>query len=212
MADGAATQARRQRPARFTDLRLWAGLGLLAASAVAGALILSPDGDAVSVWRATRDLSVGAVPADLEAVEVAGTAAGHYARPGETLTGVLRWPVAAGELLPLSALSEPTSGPTRQVTVPVDPLHAPMSLQPGDRVDVWSTPRADASVPAEPEPRLVLAAASVASVSEESLGIGGELGVVLAVPADEVAGVVGATRAAVLDLVAVPVTSQVEVQ
>jgi hypothetical protein len=119
----------------------------------------------------------------------------------QPIDGVLRWPVLAGELVPRSAVATSPPEPTRAVTVPVDPLHAPPALQPGDRVDVWSSP-ADGSGP----PLLVLAAVPVASASPEQ-GLGGEIGVVLDVPMDDVAGIVAAARSGVVDLVAVPAAS-----
>jgi hypothetical protein len=123
--------------------------------------------------------------------------------------GRLRWPIGSGELIPRGALDDGAGPAIRRVTVPVDPLHAPAALQPGDVVDVWSMPRPDTAVdPARGlEPALVLPAAVVASVAEDALGLGGEVGVVLEVPLDVVPSVVAATRTGVVDLVAVPATS-----
>lgn len=203
----AAPAATRQRVARLADPRLWGGAVLITVSAVLGAALLSGGADTVTVWQATRDLSVGARPVDVEPVEVdRAIAAGRYAGPDAPATGVLQRPVAAGELVPAAALGPAAATPTRRVTVPVDPLHAPPVLVPGDVVDVWASPR-------EPEgtgaaPALVLADALVADVSADSTGLGGELGVVLDVPLERVPEVVRATRAGVVDLVAVPVSSQ----
>lgn len=203
-----APVAARQRPARFSDLRLWLGILLLVGSTAAGSLLLSRGEDTVTVWRATRDLSPGAPPTGLEQVAVSHDVAGAgYARPGDVLVGRLRWPIATGGLLPLAALDAPTRDDTRQVTVPVDPLHAPVALQAGDRVDVWSMPRPESGAPDGPGPRLVLPAAVVTSVAADSIGIGGEIAVVLEVPSGVVASVVAATRSGVVDLVAVPATS-----
>jgi hypothetical protein len=82
-----------------------------------------------------------------------------------------------------------------------------VALQAGDVVDVWSMPRPDATASDGAEPDLVLPAAVVASVAEDSIGIGGEIAVVLEVPSEVVAAVVSATRTGVVDLVAVPATS-----
>lgn len=80
------------------------------------------------------------------------------------------------------------------MTVPVDPLHAPPALQRGSLVDVWS-------VPGDPEQGgvLVLPAVSVADVSTDALGMGGELAVVLDVPSGQVAAVVDAARGGGVD-------------
>ena len=82
-----------------------------------------------------------------------------------------------------------------------------MALAAGDIVDVWSMPRPDSALSEGVEPALVLPAAVVTSVAEDAIGIGGEIAVVLEVPADVVPSVVAATRTGVVDLVAVPATS-----
>lgn len=203
----AAPAAVRQRRARIGDLRLWAGVALLTASAGAGFVWVGGGEDTVTVWRATRDLGAGAAAADLEAVQVPpAVAAAGYLGPADDLTGRLRWPVAAGELLPGGALARSADADTRQVTVPVDPLHAPVGLVAGDVVDAWVSPRTDAATAVDAD--LVLGGATVAAVSAEAAGLGGELAIVLEVPAAEVASVVAASRGGVLDLVAVPPGSQ----
>lgn len=202
-----APAAVRQRRARVGDLRLWAGVALLAVSALAGFVMVGGGDDTVTVWRATRDLGVGAEVADLEAIRVApGVAAAGYLGPADDLAGRLRWPVAAGELLPAGSLAPSTDADMRRVTVPVDPLHAPVGLVAGDVVDAWVTPRADTT--SAVDAGLVLGGLTVAAVSAESVGLGGELGIVLEVPAADVSRVVAAARGGVLDLVAVPQASQ----
>lgn len=198
-ADAAVPRVRRMGRATWGDARLWLGLALVAASMLVGARLMADGDDTVTVLRATRDLSVGARLDGLVAVRMPRDAAQPYL--DQPIDGVLRWPVLAGELVPRSAVATSPPEPTRAVTVPVDPLHAPPALQPGDRVDVWSSP-ADGSGP----PLLVLAAVPVASASPEQ-GLGGEIGVVLDVPMDDVAGIVAAARSGVVDLVAVPAAS-----
>lgn len=203
-----APAATRQGTARYSDLRLWLGILLLVGSTSAGYLLLSRGEDTVTVWRATRDLAPGTPPTGLEQVEVSREVAGAgYARPGDVLEGRLRWPIATDGLLPLAALDTAPRPDTRHVTVPVDPLHAPVALQAGDIVDVWSMPRPDAGTGDARAPDLVLPAAIVTSVAGDAIGIGGEIAVVLEVPAGVVAAVVAATRTGVVDLVAVPATS-----
>ena len=203
----AAPAATRQRTARYSDLRLWLGILLLVGSTVAGYLLLSQGEDTVTVWRATRDLAPGTPPTALEQVAVSREVAGEgYARPGDELVGRLRWPIPAGGLVPLAALGDESRTDAREVTVPVDPLHAPVALQEGDIVDVWSMPRPDSASAEGRAPVLVLPAAVVASLAADAIGIGGEIAVVLEVPTDVVASVVAATRSGVIDLVAVPAT------
>lgn len=202
-----APAAVRQRRARLGDLRLWSGVALLAVCAVVGFAWVGGDEGTVTVWRATRDLGAGSAPADLEAVQVASeVAAAGYLGPVDDLDGRLRWPVAAGELLPAGSLAVPTDADMRQVTVPVDPLHAPVGLVAGDVVDAWVTPRSDTA--SALDAGLVLSGALVSAVSTDAIGLGGELGIVLEVPVADVPRVVAAARGGVLDLVAVPQRSQ----
>lgn len=208
-----APAARRLRTAGLGDLRLWLGIALVVVAMIVGASVMTAGSDTVLVMRAGHDLSVGSVPVDLVPVAVNRTAAGDAYLPGDLGSGdptagaVLVRPVRAGELVPRSALGPPVSEPMRQVTVPVDPVHAPPGLRAGDLVDVWASAPATSAEPSR-VPRTVVRDVTVVAVSAESLGVGGELAVVLAVAEDAVADLVAASRASVVDLVAVPVDSQ----
>lgn len=206
--EGRSPAATRQRRAGLADVRLWAAVLLLAGSAALGAWALRADEETVTVWRATRDLSVGAAAVDLETVEIDATlAAAGYLGPADDVSGALRWPVSAGELLPRGSVAGDQAPSTRRVTVPVDPLHAPVGLQAGDLVDAWVTPRSDAGA-STVDAGLVLSGVAVAAVSADGVGLGGELGIVLDVPVADVPRVVAAARGGLLDLVAVPAGSQ----
>ena len=188
------------------DVRLWLGIALVVGSVVVGVRVMSVEDNTVLVLRAARDLSAGSAPVDLEPVRINAVAAGGEYLTEQPAAGVVvRWPITAGELVPRSAIAPSHDVQMREVSVPVDPLHAPPGLQSGDRVDVWSAPREN-----EPgSPTLVLSSVAVASVASDDIGIGGEIGVVLSVPAELVAAVVSASRSGVIDLVAVPLRSQV---
>jgi len=200
-----APAARRLPRARFGDIRLWLGLALVVVSVVMGARLLNADEDTVVVLRATRDLAVGAPISALVPVQVSRAAVGDEYLAGQPdETAILRWPVTAGELVPRSAIVPQSQANVREVAVPVDPLRAPPGLAPGDLVDVWSSQAESAAG----QPRLVLANARIADVATDDVGISGDMGVVLTVPAEAVASVVGASRSGVVDLVAVPIESQ----
>ena len=75
---GQEGRAARQSRARLSDARVWGGATLLVLSALAGALLLGRSGDEVAVLQATRDLSIGSVPVDLQPVLVPRAIADSY--------------------------------------------------------------------------------------------------------------------------------------
>ncbi|WP_134772693.1 hypothetical protein [Ornithinimicrobium flavum] len=109
-------------------------------------------------------------------------------------THLLR-PVAAGELIPATALGSAREALDKTVSVPVD-LNAASALSTGSVVDVWvSRKDPDALGEAFLDPELLLAGAVVDHVPAESAGLGAGLGrpaVAVVVPADEVGGVIAA--------------------
>ena len=199
--------ARRFAPPGWRDARLWLGVALLVGSMAIGAVVLGDRSDTVLVLRAARDLSVGAPVLDVAPVAVPAEVAAGYLRADEDTDGSLRLPVAAGDLVPRSALSGPSTAPVRAVTVAVEPLHAPSGLAAGDRVDLWSTATASTTDPASAA-RLVLADVLVTGVAADDAGLSGASGVTLEVPQARVGDVVRAGRGAVIDLVAVPIGAQ----
>jgi len=118
---------------------------------------------------------------------------------------VLR-PIGAGEFIPINAISSVPIVDSRVVTVSVDPLHVAIGLNAGDQVDVWASGEDGGS--ALP-PVLVLSGLTVVEVATDVVGTGGEIGVVLQVPVSKVPDLVSALRSGVIDLVKVPVESQV---
>jgi Flp pilus assembly protein CpaB len=187
---------------------------LLVASMFIGARMLSQGSETVTVWQAARDLSVGSAAIHVQPVTVAlGGSTDDYLPATEQPAGRLRYPITAGELIPRSALILDGEAPSRVVTVGVHPLHAPVDLAPGDRVDVWSTP-SDSSTTRSTRvgeamgPFLVLESIEVEKVSTDSLG--SQLAVVLRVSPDQVASLVEAVRGGAVDLVSIPILSQTQ--
>ena len=199
--------AKRLRIVRWRDLRLWVGLAIMVVAMFAGAFLLSRGEQTTTVWRASSDLSIGSVPMATPVTVALGEAQGQYLPASEPLTGQLRWPVAAGDLIPRGALGYSPLLDARLVTLPVDPLHAPVHLATGDIVDIWSTP-AEVAGGIAAKPVLVFSRVTVAEAAVDAVGIGGEIAVVVEVPADGAAQLVAAARSGLIDLVAVPITSQ----
>lgn len=173
----------------------------------AGAWLMRPSSDAVQVWRATVDLPTGSTPR-AEAVSVRlGSIVGSYLRADSPLVGRMLMPVPAGALIPAAAVGAAPAVPMREVTVPVDPQHAPVDLTSGMVVDVWGTPMEVAGSQAAGTPSLVLPRTVVAAVGTQPSGISGALSVVLEVPSEETESVLAAARTGTIDLVLIPVES-----
>lgn len=203
-------RAKRRRP-RVTDMRMWVGLIFVVGSMFIGAVVLSGDDDSVTVWQATRDLGAGAPLSDLTPVTVQlGSAGDAYLQADTDPVGSLNWPLKAGQLVPLAAVGNASDDGMRFVSVPVEALHMPPGLLPGDVVDVWvaETDVSGASV----APRLAVAQVRVADVVSEVTGLGGSVPVVLALPEQRVPEVVAAIRSGAIDLIAVPIVEQGEGQ
>jgi len=171
-----------------------------------GALVLSSGQHTSNVWRATRDLAVGSVP-EVEAVALSlGESESVYLSATQHPHGRMKYPIAVGGLIPVDAVGAALPAVTRLVTIPVDPMRAPVAISAGDVVDIWvSAPKANDGIP--PIPTLVLSNIRVAEVDREFTGVGGELPVVLDVVESQTAQLIGATRGE-LSLVLVPLASQ----
>lgn len=203
----AQVPAKRMRVVRWRDLRLWAGLVIIVLAMFAGAFMLSRGEQTTTVWRASNDLSIGSAPIATPVTVALGEVQDQYLPASEPLTGHLRWPVAAGDLIPRGALGYSPLLNARLVTLPVDPLHAPVNLAAGDVVDIWSTP-ADSSGGVSAQPVLVLPSITVAEVAADAVGVGGEIAVVVEIPQAAADQLVAAARSGLIDLVAVPIASQ----
>lgn len=197
--------AARPQRAWWRDVRVAAGIALIIFCMLVGARLLSGGADTVTAWQATRDLAPGAVvaPDDVIAVAVPSSLVGVYADGAGLPTAPLDRPLLAGELLPVPG--ETTGVDARWVTVPVEPLHAPVDLAAGELVDVWSTEGGDLGV--VPRPELVLEGVLVSQVAVDGVGLGGEYGVVLEIDPRAAAALIAAVRSGGIDLVRVPVVA-----
>ena len=219
MVDLASPRAARLPLPRWWDARFAAGVLLVLASVVGGARLVAAADHYDRVWVARHPLAVGqqVAAADLTVGKARlHGGAEHYLSADAALPAgaVVVRAVGAGEMVPLGAVSA-TGLPAdrRLVSVPVAPGHFPSDLARGQVVDVYLTPKAHtaatasgASTPAN-LPRLVLAGAAIASRDGGSHAFGtasSVVGVVLSVPAEDVAALVGAVEGGSIDLVRVP--------
>jgi len=201
----ASPPAERRRRSWWRDGRVLGGVAILLVCTVVGARLLASGDDSVQVWQAARDLASGTVPmdGDLVMIDVPAGAAAAYAPASAPLGSPLDRPVLAGEFIPVPMAADAVDA--RWVTLPVEPLHAPADLAPGDRIDVWSTSDIDLTV--LPVPELVLGGVLVSAVTADAMGIGGEYGVTVEVDPPDAEILVTAVRSGALDIVRTPVVT-----
>jgi hypothetical protein len=205
-----APPATRLKPPSWLDGRLIVGVVLVLASVVVGAKVVASSGHFDQIWAASHDLAPGTTLTkdDLVVVKVRfhDHGGGYYSAAGKSLVGrTTIAPLSAGELIPAAAVPAKSPTQTRLVTVPVPKLHMPhVNDLEGQQVDLYVT--ADNNLGgAQPAPQLVLANVTVANVIEpSSLAGSADSGVVLQVPTQYVAAVVGAVESGSIDVVRVP--------
>jgi hypothetical protein len=172
-------QAQRLRPPSWRDPRLLVGLLLVLASVAVGSRVVAAADDTVAVFTAPRALVPGdrVAAADLTVVQVRlDEALGRYVPASEGLPdgAVALRAVAAGELLPRSALGSADELVRRPVGVPVEgPV--PAGLAKGALVDVWVSEPDPGRAGTFTDPRRLAEAAEVAEVTDGggALGAGG---------------------------------------
>jgi hypothetical protein len=185
--------ARRSSSPGWRDPRLWIGLAIVGVSMVAGALVLGTSDETVPVWAAADTLGAGHVlTADDLAVRRVrfddGDAASLYFRADRSLPPGLRLghEVAAGELLPRTAVSRATGHDLRQVPVSVARDQVPAAVGVGDLVDVYLRPSSRTGCAGTPvcDGQPVLSGVTVADAppTDETFGSDGSRMLVLAMP------------------------------
>jgi hypothetical protein len=145
----ASPSAARAPGRSWRDPRLMAGIVIVAACVLLGARLFASADDTVAVWSVGADLPAGSVlsTADLERVDLRfGTpeVAGRYLPADAPLpTGsMLTRDVAAGELLPRTAVGTGEPADVVEVPLAVTAEAVPATLRAGEVIDVWVTPAA----------------------------------------------------------------------
>ena len=171
----ASDPVRTPRRAFWGDARFFLGVLLVAASVAGVWLVVSTARQTVPVYAAATTLVPGQVvePGDLEVVDVAlGPVAGAYLLPADHADRaiVATRTVEAGELVPAASVGDARSARTTNVVVR-SAVDVPASIGAGDAVEVWSAPiREDGGYD---EPRVLVADATVVSVTRDDSMIGG---------------------------------------
>ncbi len=158
---GAVAPARRLRPPGLRDPRLILGVVVMALSVLTGALLIG-DHDRVHTALVLRhDIRAGESvgPGDVRRVRVdlSGAAGSRYFLDGAGPSPGRRADreMAAGELLPRSAVSAGTDSALTQLPLSVAADDLPAGVRVGSTVDVWVLPEG-VRAQAEPRAQLVL--------------------------------------------------------
>jgi hypothetical protein len=142
----ASPPARRLTRPSWRDPRLLVGTAIVAGSVLVGAQVLASADDTVAVWSSRSDLAAG-TPLTVDDLERSELRFGSEALAQRYLPGaedppaglVLVRDVAAGELVPRSALGAVGTEDVAELPVAVASEAVPAGLRPGERVDVWVT-------------------------------------------------------------------------
>lgn len=182
-----------RRPTRpgWRDPRLLFGIAIVAVCVLAGSRLLATADDTVAVWSTQRDLPAGTVltPGDLEGSEIRFASAGtaeRYVSASDAVSGmVVTRDLAAGELLPRSALGgEEDATDVAELPISVLSDAVPADLEPGQVVDVWVTP-GDGGEPRQAVQVLTGVRVVDAPQNTGALGPSSTRQVVVGVPADD---------------------------
>ncbi|WP_068253793.1 hypothetical protein [Janibacter corallicola] len=195
--------ARRLVKPSWRDARLVVGVLLVLLSVVLGGLAMAAADDRVGVWAARTAMTPGDTieEEDLVRVEVQlGDETARYVGAQERLPNdaVLGRAVRAGELIPASAVIDPTDQQVRPVPVHVDPIYLD-NLTKGSRVAVYAvTEEPEEGADAEPpQYEEVLEQSTVKRVPKRSravVGGGSPSSVTILVPEEQVQRVLSLDR------------------
>ena len=193
----ASDPARSPRRAFWGDARFFLGVLLVIASVVGVWLVVTSARQTVPVYAAAHTIVPGEAigEGDLKVVDVAlGTLSGTYLAAGDLGDAVVATrTIEAGELVPEASVGDPDSARTTSIVVR-SAVDVPASVEAGTVVEVWAAPLLEQG--AYDEPRVLVADATVVSVTRDDSMIGGGAAALeLVIPRADVA----ATLAAMAD-------------
>jgi hypothetical protein len=178
------------------DFRVVIGLTLIATSLISAYVISQSTSKMVTVWSAVNDLAPGEIieDSDVTTTRVALVDKAEFYLDGNSpITGsyVMRT-IKASELVPAFALSPTPIGDLHKVPIALSNLHIPQGVANGSVVDVYGVIRNSSTnfspTQNQSETRRLLSGVSVDALNLESSKLGGETGLTLLVPAEEVNG------------------------
>ncbi len=185
---------RTPRRAFWGDARFLLGILLIVASVAGVWLVVAAARQTAPAYAATRTLVPGqAITADdLRQVEVAlGQVGEAYLAPGDGNDDLVATrTIEAGELVPAEAVGDADDARTTNVVVQSS-VEVPASVDAGTGVEVWAAPLLETGE--YDEPRILIADATVVSVTrDDSMMGGGAASLELVIPRADVAAALAA--------------------
>lgn len=176
------------------DLRVFVGITLIAASLISAYVISQSTSKMITVWSATNDLAPGETieETDVTITRVALVDKAEFYLDGNSPilgTHVLRT-IKASELIPAFALSEVPINELHKVPIALSSLRIPHGVNNGSVVDVYGVLRSSTAgfdqAQSNNATRKLLSGVSVDALNFEANKLGGETGLTLLVPTEEV--------------------------
>jgi Flp pilus assembly protein CpaB len=207
-AEQVPTGMRARRPG-WRDPRVALGVAIMAVSIIAGGWLGRSGQDTRPVLVAARDLPAGATLTDTDVrtrrVHLGDGVADRYLADGVPSAATLDRAVRSGELVPRSALVDPSTSDRVEVPLSVATDDLPATVARGSVVDVWVVPDAEHGAQAGDKARLVLERVTVIALADrpDSLAPQTTRQVIVTVPADDdqLAAALGRTTSGRLVLV-----------
>ena len=176
------------------DLRMVLGTLLIIGSIVSAYIISQSTTRMVTVWSAAIDLAPGEVieESDIATTRVAlSDKASMYLDGNIPIVGnyVVR-PIKSSELIPTYSLTADFKNDLQTVPIALSSLRIPDGVDGGSVVDIYGVPRTSVAAFNAEEGRnlskLLLANVSVDSINRESSKLGGDIGISILIPIEQV--------------------------
>jgi hypothetical protein len=181
----------REFAAKKASTRTYFAIGLLLVSLLAAFAITAQANRSVSVWSAGVDLIGGDLitEANLQETKVflPGNSAKYFATNSKLDGKVANRRILKGELIPVSAVTANyLGGRIRSVPLRIVRSDLPNDLSPGQSVDIYSLPQPDLNTVKNRKSELISEGVFVESIDLKSRDMGGDIGIVIKIPEDDV--------------------------
>lgn len=190
----------RQKLRMNLDFKIILGCTLIVAALISAYLISQSTSRMVTVWSAIRDLGPGEIieESDIAATKVAlNNRADLYLNSRNSILGsyVLR-EIRSFELIPSFAISSTAPKNSRRVSIAVDEVHLATGVSSGSIIDLYGINKSDVSIEVQGaealRSQLLLSNVVIDDINRAANKMGGQFGLTLVVPENDVARLIEA--------------------